>query len=96
MNYYSSRISKYYSYDNRFNRQNPIDKYEILREIGSGSYGRVFKVRNKLSNKIYALKKVNLFANRKENNLYLVNELKILTYNQSNYLLQSHEIFIDH
>ena len=95
MNYYSSRISKYYSYDNRFNRQSPIDKYEILGKIGSGSYGNVFKVRNKLTKNIYALKKVNLFANKKENNLYLVNELKILTYNQSNYLLKSHEIFMD-
>ena len=68
---------------------------KYLVKIGSGSYGNVFKVRNKLTKNIYALKKICLSTNKKENNLYLVNELKILTYNQSNYLLKSHEIFMD-
>ena len=34
--------------------------YEILRQLGEGAFGKVFKVRCKLNNKIYAMKKLNI------------------------------------
>lgn len=37
---------------------NTLDQFEILDKIGEGSFGKVFKARNRKSKKIYALKKV--------------------------------------
>ena len=34
--------------------------YEILRKLGEGAFGHVFKVRCKLNNKIYAMKRLNI------------------------------------
>ena len=38
---------------------NCLDDFEILRELGGGSFGCVFKVKSKKNNKIYALKRLN-------------------------------------
>lgn len=35
-----------------------LAKFNILKKIGSGAYGHVWKVEDKLSKKIYALKKI--------------------------------------
>ena len=37
-----------------------LEDYEIIDQLGEGSFGMVFKVRSKVDNKIYALKKANL------------------------------------
>ena len=37
-----------------------MDGFEILKKLGDGSYSVVYKVRRKIDNNIYALKKVNL------------------------------------
>ena len=38
---------------------NCLDDFEILRELGGGSFGCVFKVKSKKNNKLYALKRLN-------------------------------------
>ncbi len=38
-------------------QQNYMDKYEKIRKIGEGSYGQVFKCRNKETGQIVAIKK---------------------------------------
>ena len=43
------------------------DDFEILRKLGEGAFGKVFKVRSKLNNKIYAMKMLNI-AKLKEDN----------------------------
>ena len=35
-----------------------LKEYELVREMGSGAYGHVWEVKEKKSNKVYALKKV--------------------------------------
>ena len=37
-----------------------MENFEIIKDIGSGSFGVVFLVKRKLDSKIYALKRVNL------------------------------------
>ena len=51
---------------------NSLDDFEILRELGGGGFGSVFKVKSKKNNKLYALKKlsatneINRIKNRRE------------------------------
>ena len=40
--------------------QNRLWDYEVLKELGRGEYGQVYKVQSKKDNCIYALKKINL------------------------------------
>ena len=72
-----------------------MNKYEIVKEIGSGSYGKVYEVKSKLTGEIFALKKMRFIEQNRKDNTYLLNELKILSFNKSNYLLKAHDIFID-
>ena len=48
--------------DNKYisnqNGKNKLDNFEILDKLGQGSFGKVFKVRYKLNNCIYALKRI--------------------------------------
>ena len=44
-----------------------FDDYEIIKLLGKGAFGQVFKVRCKLNNKIYAMKRINADELKKEN-----------------------------
>ena len=73
-----------------------MNKYNKLELIGKGSYGTVYKVEKKNNNKIYALKQLKAY---KLKNTYeinsLLNELKILCFHNSEYLLKCRDIFYD-
>lgn len=73
-----------------------MNKYNKLKLIGKGSYGTVYKIEKKNNNKIYALKQIKVYKlknNYEINNL--INELKILTFHECNYLLKCRDIFYD-
>ena len=36
------------------------DDFELLKKLGQGAFGKVFKVRSKINNKVYAMKKLNI------------------------------------
>lgn len=40
--------------------QNRLWDYEVLKELGKGEYGQVYKIQSKKDQRIYALKKINL------------------------------------
>lgn len=46
--------------------KNPKDKYELIKKIGSGSYGQVYKARIKNSNKIVAIKVIDISKRKKQ------------------------------
>ena len=46
---------------------NKSDDFEILKKLGEGAFGKVFKVRSKRNNKIYAMKRLNIKAIREDN-----------------------------
>jgi NIMA (never in mitosis gene a)-related kinase len=46
---------------NKFiNIGNRVNEFEFLNELGRGSYGIVYKVKSKIDNNIYVIKKLNL------------------------------------
>ena len=72
-----------------------MDRFEIISKLGDGSYSVVHKVRRKIDDKIYALKKVklqNLSEKEKENSL---NEVRILASVRSTFVISYKEAFID-
>ena len=72
-----------------------MDGFEIISKLGDGSYSVVYKVRRKIDDKIYALKKVklqNLSEKEKENSL---NEVRILASVRSTFVISYKEAFID-
>lgn len=56
-----------------------LDNFEVMEELGSGTYSTVFKARRITDGKIYAIKKVNISQlNDKEKNNAL-NEITLLS-----------------
>ena len=72
-----------------------MENFEILEKLGEGSYSTVYKVKRKIDNEIYALKKVkllNLNGKEKTNSL---NEVRILASIKSKYVISYKEAFFD-
>ena len=61
-----------------------LDDFEILKLLGKGSFGKVYKVQSKLNKKIYAMKMINLKEVNKNNDFRLclneANKLNTLTF----------------
>jgi NIMA (never in mitosis gene a)-related kinase len=55
-----------------------LGNFEIMERIGKGSFAKVYKVRRKADDQIYALKKVNLGKMKKKEKENALNEIRIL------------------
>ena len=72
-----------------------MDNFEIICKLGTGGFSKVYKVRRKEDNLIYALKKVqilNLSEKQQQNSL---NEIRVLASIKNKYILQYKEAFLD-
>ena len=70
-----------------------ISNFEILSQLGKGSFGAVYKVLRKTDNKIYAMKIVNIpNLSQKEINNSL-NEIRILASIHNPHVVSYHEAF---
>jgi len=72
-----------------------MDGFEIISELGDGTYSVVYKVRRKEDNKIYALKKVKLQKLSKKERENSLNEVRILASIKSNFVISYKEAFIE-
>ena len=55
-----------------------LKNFDVMERIGKGSFAKVYKVRRKVDNQIYALKKVNLGKMKKKEKENALNEIRIL------------------
>ena len=53
------------------NKGNKPEDFEILRILGNGGFGQVFKVRSKIDNNIYAMKRMDLDYLREQGEKYV-------------------------
>ena len=69
--------------------------FEILKKLGQGSFGSVFKVRRKCDNEIYAMKKVKLFMLSEKERLNALNEVRILASIKDKNIVSYKDAFFD-
>lgn len=68
-------------------------KYEVTELLGSGSYGKVFKVKNKVSGKYYACKRINKKSIRNKERLKI--EINLLKETDHPNIIRLHELYED-
>ena len=78
---------------NDSNCGNSFQDYDILRQLGEGSLGKVLRVRSKKNQKIYAMKKVDLNEFENEAPLNLKKEITFLQKLQNRHILKYFKYF---
>lgn len=82
------------SYDKTEEEVVNLDSFEIIKEVGSGSFGKVFMVQKKDTKKIYALKAIKTCQLNDENQLqYALTESEILKKTHHAYIVNLHYAF---
>ena len=72
-----------------------MENFEIISKLGSGGFSKVYKVKRKIDNKIYALKKVQLLNLSEKQKLSSLNEIRVLASIKSKYVVNYKEAFLD-
>ena len=72
-----------------------MENFEILEKLGEGSYSTVYKVKRKIDNQIYALKKVKIQSLSIKEKQNALNEVRILASVNSPFVISYKESFID-
>ena len=72
-----------------------MENFEIINKLGDGSYSTVYKVKRKIDEQIYALKKVKLMNLSEKEKLNSLNEVRILASIKSNFVISYKEAFFD-
>jgi serine/threonine protein kinase len=72
-----------------------MENFEIINKLGSGGFSKVYKVKRKLDNKIYALKKVQILNLSEKQKMSSLNEIRVLASINSKYVVNYKEAFLD-
>ena len=70
-----------------------IDKYNVIKLLGRGSFGDVYKVKKPKDQNNTAIKKIRI-TSKVSDNKNIINEIKILKYADCPYILKLLEIFL--
>ena len=72
-----------------------MENFEIICKLGSGGFSKVYKVKRKIDNQIYALKKVQILNLSEKQKLNSLNEIRVLASIKSKYVVNYKEAFLD-
>ena len=72
-----------------------MENFELICKLGSGGFSKVYKVRRKLDDQIYALKKVPILNLSEKQKLNSLNEVRVLASIKSKYIINYKEAFLD-
>jgi NIMA (never in mitosis gene a)-related kinase len=72
-----------------------VKNFEILSELGAGTYASVFKVRRHEDQQVYALKRVKLHSLSEKEKENALNEIRILASIKNNNIIAYKESFLD-
>ena len=72
----------------------PFEDYEIIKKLGEGTYGRVYKIRNKNNNTIRAMKKISKHFLDNLNDNEVTKEIEILRNLNHPYIIKLYEYYI--
>ena len=72
-----------------------MENFELICKLGSGGFSKVYKVKRKIDNQIYALKKVQLLNLSERQKLSSLNEIRVLANIKNNYIINYKEAFLD-
>lgn len=76
-------------------RSDPKKKYDMLKCVGSGTYGKVYKALRKADSKIVAIKVINIRKMDRAGIDSILNEIRILSSISNPYIVEYYEAFID-
>ena len=71
-----------------------MDNYIMVKYLNKGSFGKIYLVKKKINNEYFALKSIKLLGIDRYSKVCILNEIKILLINNSEYLLKCFDIFI--
>ena len=72
-----------------------MENFEIINKLGSGGFSKVYKVRRKIDNQVYALKKVQILNLSEKQKMSSLNEIRVLASIKSKYVVNYKEAFLD-
>ena len=72
-----------------------MENFEIICKLGSGGFSKVYKVKRKIDNQIYALKKVQLLNLSEKQKLSSLNEVRVLASIKNKNIINYKEAFLD-
>ena len=72
-----------------------MENFQIIEKLGRGSFSKVYKVRRRIDNQIYALKKVPILNLSEKQKINSLNEIRVLASIKSKYVVNYKEALLD-
>jgi NIMA (never in mitosis gene a)-related kinase len=72
-----------------------VKDFDVIKQLGRGSYGSTYLVNRKLDNNNYCLKRISIREMSRKDQESAINEARFLALLRSNYIIQYYDSFIE-